>query len=183
MQTIHLQILGTLILLLLLFIGNMIFKTILKRIDKRVHFAQERKRIIFKIIRFFIIILIIIGLIGIWGVDPKQLLLFLASILTLLAVGFFAQWSILSNITASLILFFYHPIRIGGYIKILDKDLPIEGVVENITIFFLYIRTNEGELLSIPNILLMQKTISANRKLPEKIEENDINAGVQVSSE
>lgn len=174
MKPIHLQILETVILLVLLLVGNMIFRTVLRRIDKRVQFALERKRIIFKIIHLFIAILVIVGLIAIWGVDPKQLFLFLTSALTILAVGFFAQWSILSNITASLILFFNHPIHIGGYIKIVDKDLPIEGIVENITIFFLYIRTSEGELLSIPNILVMQKTISAHRKLPEKTDKTEV---------
>jgi small-conductance mechanosensitive channel len=174
MKPIHLQLIESVILLLLLLAGNMIFRTILNRIDKKLRFALERKRIIYKIIHLFIAILALVGLIGIWGVDPKQLFLFLTSILTILAVGFFAQWSILSNITASLILFFNHPIHIGGYIKIMDKDLPIEGIVENITIFFLYIRTNEGELLSIPNILVLQKTISSQKKLPGKIENREI---------
>jgi len=174
MKPIHLQLIESVILLLLLLAGNMIFRTILNRIDKKLRFALERKRIIYKIIHLFIAILALVGLIGIWGVDPKQLFLFLTSILTILAVGFFAQWSILSNITASLILFFNHPIHIGGYIKIMDKDLPTEGIVENITIFFLYIRTNEGELLSIPNILVLQKTISSQKKLPGKIENRKI---------
>jgi len=107
-------------------------------------------------------------LIAIWGVDPQQLLLFLTSTLTILAIGFIAQWSILSNITASLILFFNHPIHIGGWIKIVDKDLPIEGIVENITLFFMYIRTTEGELLSVPCNIVLQKPVSAN---PKKIEE------------
>ena len=169
MNTLHLQILGTLILFVLLFLGNMIFRAVLRRIDKRVHFALERKKIIYKIVHLFIFILAVVGLIAIWGVDPKQLFLFLTSILTLLAVGFVAQWSILSNITASLILFFNHPIHIGGWIKIVDKDLPIEGMVENIRLFFMYIRTSEGELLSVPCNQVLQKTISAN---PKKLESN-----------
>ncbi len=127
------------------------------------------KELSLKIIHLFIAILVIVGLIAIWGVDPKQLFLFLTSH-SLFGSGIFAQWSILSNITASLILFFNHPIHIGGYIKIVDKDLPIEGIVENITIFFLYIRTAEGELLSIPNMLVMQKPFLPIQKLPEKIE-------------
>ncbi len=164
MNTIHLQILGTIILFLLLFLGNLIFRAVLRRIDKRVHFALERKKIIYKIVHLFIFLLAVIGLIAIWGVDPQQLFLFLTSTLTLLAVGFIAQWSILSNITASLILFFNHPIHIGGWIKIVDKDMPIEGMVENITLFFLYIRTKENELLSIPCNQILQKTIAANAK-------------------
>ncbi|MBU1367944.1 MAG: mechanosensitive ion channel family protein [Bacteroidetes bacterium] len=166
MNTIHLQILGTLILFLLLFAGNMIFRAVLRRLDKRIHFALQRKKIIYKIVHLFIFILAIVGLIAIWGVDPQQLFLFLTSILTILAIGFVAQWSILSNITASLILFFNHPIHIGGWIKIMDKEMPIEGMVENITLFFMYIRTTEGELLSVPCNLVLQKTIAANAKAP-----------------
>lgn len=168
MNTLHYQILGTFILFLLLFAGNVIFRAVLRRIDKRIHFALQRKKIIYKIVHLFIFILLIVGMIAIWGVDPQQLFLFLTSILTILAIGFVAQWSILSNITASLILFFNHPIHIGGWIKIVDKDLPIEGTVENITLFFMYIRTAEGELLSVPCNMVLQKTIAAN---PKKIED------------
>ena len=173
MSTLHLQILGTIVLFLLLFLGNMIFRAVLRRIDKRVHFALERKKIIYKIVHLFIFILAVIGLIAIWGVDPQQLFLFLTSTLTLLAVGFIAQWSILSNITASLILFFNHPIHIGGWIKIVDKDMPIEGMVENITLFFLYIRTTDGQLLSLPCNQILQRTIAANAKAPV-IEQNQL---------
>lgn len=154
------QLLQTIIVLISLLGIKILLRSIIARLFKSLHMAAERKRIITKIINLFIIILGIVVLTAIWGVNPQQLTIFITSALTVLGVAFFAQWSILSNITSSLILFFNHPIRIGGKIKILDKEYPITGTVENISIFFLYIRTLEGELVTIPNTIVLQKTIS-----------------------
>jgi small-conductance mechanosensitive channel len=160
MKPYQLQILQSLILLLAMAGVKILLRSFINRLMNKLHFAAERKRIISKIINFFIILFTFVVLIAIWGVDPQQLILFITSALTILGIAFFAQWSILSNITSSLILFFHHPIRIGGYVKILDKDYPIEGVVENISLFFMYIRTANNEVVSIPNSILLQKTIS-----------------------
>jgi small-conductance mechanosensitive channel len=55
----------------------------------------------------------------IWGFEFERMFLALSSILVVLGIGFFAQWSILSNITAGILLFFNHPIQIGDRIKII----------------------------------------------------------------
>ncbi|CAM1369554.1 Mechanosensitive ion channel protein MscS (fragment) [Tenacibaculum xiamenense] len=59
------------------------------------------------------------------GIDFKQVGLFASSILAILGVGIFAQWSILSNLTASVILFFHHLMHIGDTIKILYKEFDL----------------------------------------------------------
>jgi small-conductance mechanosensitive channel len=92
--------------------------------------------------------------------------------LAVLGIGFFAQWSILSNITASFILFFYHPIRIGHRIKIIDKDYNWVGEVKNITAFYFFIETDAGENISLPNSLVMQKGIEILAK-EESVEKED----------
>ena len=63
----------------------------------------------------------------VWGVDQSELLIFLSTILVVLGVAFFAQWSIISNITSTLIIFFNQPIKIGDYLTIMDKEYEIEG--------------------------------------------------------
>jgi len=160
MKPYQIQILQSIVLLLAMTGVKILLRSIINRLMNRLHFAVERKKIISKIINFFIILFALVVLIAIWGVDPEQLILFITSALTILGIAFFAQWSILSNITSSLILFFNHPIRIGGKVRILDKDYPIEGVVENISLFFMYIRTENDQIVSIPNTILLQKTIS-----------------------
>jgi small-conductance mechanosensitive channel len=85
-------------------------------------------------------------------------------------VASFAQWSILSNITAGIILFFSYPFKIGDRIKIHDKDFPIEGEIDDIKAFYVILKSSEGEMVTYPNNLLMQKGISVLKNNPEERE-------------
>ena len=98
-------------------------------------------------------------LIFVWGVDQSELLIFLSTILTVLGVAFFAQWSIISNITSTLIIFFNHPIKIGDHLTIMDKEYEIEGQLSDISIFFIIIKTKENKKITIPSNVFMQKMI------------------------
>jgi len=80
--------------------------------------------------------------------------------MAILGIAFVAQWSLLSNITAGLILFFNHPLKIGDHIKILEKDFIIEGIVNDISFFFIHIKTENNEKITISNTVILQKTIS-----------------------
>jgi len=69
---------------------------------------SDVKRVIYTI-KFFktswgIIMLTLISII--WDISFEGLSIYFASIFTIIGVAFFAQWSMLSNITASVILFF-----------------------------------------------------------------------------
>jgi small-conductance mechanosensitive channel len=59
-----------------------------------------------------------------------------------------------------LLLFFNHPLKIGDTLKVLDKDYPFEGEVTDLTYFFIHLKTKEGEVITIPNSLVLQKSIS-----------------------
>ncbi|MCJ1805959.1 mechanosensitive ion channel family protein [Flavobacterium covae] len=96
--------------------------------------------------------------------EQNEIALFASSILTALGVAFFAQWSLLSNITSSLILFFNHPLKLGDTIRILDKDFPLEGEIIELTYFFVYLKTADGQTITIPNSLILQKSVSIIEK-------------------
>lgn len=115
-----------------------------------------------QVVRIFIVtvnFLAFIILIIIWGVDPHNLLVALSSIFAVIGVALFAQWSMLSNITAGIIIFFTTPFKIGDYIRIVDKDIPFDAKVEDILSFHTHLRTKEGELISYPNSLFFQKGV------------------------
>lgn len=135
----------------------------LKRAITKFGFMKEieinRRKIIFKLLDLATYSLTAIILAIIWGVDLKQFSVFISSVLAVLGVGFFAQWSLLSNLTASVILFFNHPVRLGHRIRILDKDFDWTGVVEDITGFYLFLKTDDGRKITIPNSLVLQKGI------------------------
>ncbi|MFD1063729.1 hypothetical protein ACFQ1Q_10775 [Winogradskyella litorisediminis] len=87
---------------------NIIAKTLL---NKPIH--QSRGVIIKKVLNGAFTLLLIAFVLVIWGVRQSDLLVFLGSILAVVGVAFFAQWSLLSNITSSIIIFFNHPVRLN----------------------------------------------------------------------
>jgi small-conductance mechanosensitive channel len=91
-------------------------------------------------------------------------MVFITSTITLVGVGFIAQWSILANVTSSLILFFNHPMKLGQEIQVLDKEYDINGTLIDISFFFLYIKTEEGETITIPNSVVLNKVIKIQQK-------------------
>lgn len=119
----------------------------------------NRRKVVYYLSYFFIYLIAGSVLAVIWGFDFKQIILALSSILAVLGVGFFAQWSILSNLTSSAILFFSHPVRIGNRIRIIDKDYDYTGLITDISGFFLFMNTDEGKNVTIPTSIIMQKGI------------------------
>lgn len=158
------QIIATLITLLLLALSRYILNKLISRYGLLIQKSEGRmlqmRRVIFIILNITFIFIIAI----IWGVDPKNLLIGLSSIFAIIGVAFFAQWSILSNITAGIIMFFTAPYRIGDHIRIIDKDIPIDAVIENIHTFYTHIRTDENELIVLPNNLFLQKIVSVKKQ-------------------
>lgn len=107
-----------------------------------------------------LVIIVFYGVLGftVLGIEYSQVTIFLSSIFAVLGVALFAQWSILSNITASLIIFFGFPYRVGDRIKVLDKDDDISGTVEEIALFHVLIRRGD-DLITYPNSLILQKAV------------------------
>lgn len=161
----RIQLIETLILLIILLAVKLFSNKAIGRILQRFDLDFERKKITQKIVNLFMIIGTVLTVAGIWNIDQTQLIVFLTSMLTILGIAFVAQWSILSNITSSLILFFTHPLKIGEDIEIFDKDYAVSGKVEDISFFFIHIRDVNGHLITIPNNVALQKTIlTKNRK-------------------
>lgn len=135
------------------------FKLINKTSDKQL-LLQSRGMLIKKLINAILLTLCVLFVLIIWGVKQSDLALFLGSALTIVGVAFFAQWSLLSNVTSSIILFFNHPIRLNDSVAILEgKEYVIEGKITNIGVFFITLQTAEGEELTLPNNVFIQKII------------------------
>jgi len=154
------ELIATGILVILLIILRIISSKLVRRFAKSNQTIEHRTNLVIKYIHLLINILAIIALIIIWGVQTKDIFIALSSITTVVGVAMFAQWSILSNITSGIILFFSFPFKIGDIIKIHDKDFPIEAEIEDIGAFHVYLKTNDGEAIIYPNNLLLQKGIS-----------------------
>jgi small-conductance mechanosensitive channel len=95
-------------------------------------------------------------------VEQTKLLTFITSVLTVVGIALFAQWSILSNISSALVIFISHPVKLGESITIVDKDFDIKGQVSDIGLFFVVLKTDTDEKIMIPNNVFLQKATKIN---------------------
>lgn len=164
----NIQILETLAVVLLYVILFFITKTLINKVLKNAQLQRSRRKIIIKVVHFFTTLAAVTILAGIWGLEQHEIAVFASTILTALGIAFFAQWSLLSNITSSVILFFNHPLKLGDTIKVLDKDYPVEGEITELTYFFVHLKTKQGEIITIPNSIVLQKSVSITENKEEK---------------
>lgn len=150
----------TAIVLAVFILARFIIIKITKKYADRAHLSEHRAHLVNKYIDIILFLLLVVIVFAVWGVDPKNFFVVMSSVFAVLGVAFFAQWSILSNITSGIILFFSFPFRLGDTIRIHDKDFPIEAQIEDIKAFHTLLRTKEGELITYPNNLLLQKGIT-----------------------
>lgn len=147
-------------ILILLIIIQFLLKKAANKVGKRSEINITRTRLMFKYINILIFLIAAFLLSLAWGVGYTELSLVFSSVFAVIGVALFAIWSILSNITSGIIMFFSFPYKIGDTIRIHDKDLPIEAMIEDIRAFHLHLRTREGELITYPNNLILQKAVS-----------------------
>ena len=97
-----------------------------------------------------------------WGIDFSGLLVLSTSIITVTGVALFASWSLISNITAYFILLTNVAYRRGNYVRILDGDNFIEGVIADVGPFSTRLLTAERETLMYPNNLILTRPVLLN---------------------
>lgn len=160
MEAFNIQIIETAIILSGYIILYFIFKTVINNFLKRTRLERSRRKMAIRAVQLFTTMTAVILLTGVWGFKQNEIALFASTILTALGIAFFAQWSLLSNITSCILIFFNHPIKLGDYVKVLHKDYHYEGEVTEINYFFVHLKTNNNEIITIPNSHFFEKSFS-----------------------
>lgn len=144
----------------------LLFYAASKLLDKIIHDVSLRRalgdlRVLYmtRLMNIGMVFCCIVVICLILGLGYSEISVFLSSIFAVVGIALFAQWSILSNVTASMIIFFSFPYKVNDRIKILDKDDDMRGVITEITLFHVILRRDDGNLLSYPNSLILQKAV------------------------
>ncbi|MFB9052439.1 mechanosensitive ion channel domain-containing protein [Formosa undariae] len=157
-------IISSIILLFILLIIRYISIILIKKMGRKSGINEARIQLIQ---RYSTVTLFFIGLLFlsvIMGAKPEDLALVFSSVFAVIGIALFAIWSILSNITSGVIMFFSFPYKVGDKISIHDKDFPIEAVIEDIRAFQLHLRLDNGNLVTYPNNLILQKAVTLVQK-------------------
>lgn len=155
----YFELVATFVVFVILLILRQFFRAIIRRHVLKYELDIRQRQYANKFFNFMLFIVFLSLLCIIWDVSFRGLTIYFASFFTIVGVALFANWSILSNVTASIILFFNSPIKIGSKIEIMDKDHPVVGTVIDINFFAIQIQDEAGCEIWFPNNLAMQKPI------------------------
>lgn len=101
----------------------------------------------------------------------------IAGTFALIATGFVALWSTLSNILCTVLILVTRPFRVGDDISFPPDAL--EGRVINLSFFFTTLKTADGRYVNVPNTtffqrIMVRRATDAGRDLGEQLAQPDL---------
>lgn len=169
----YIEIIATIVLTVLIVLLRYASARLIRHYAKTSEILEHRTNLVIKYNSIFLTVVFFVAVFIIWGVQTNDIFLTISSVITVVGVALFAQWSILSNITSGIILLFSFPFKIGDTIRIHDKDFPIEAEIEDIRAFHTLLKTKDGEMITYPNNMMLQKGISIVKNAYEDKEFTD----------
>ncbi len=153
----------TLLVLILTYFSVRLYRRYIDHTSTRHNFAPQRSAGISKAGQA-IIYLISVGVISnVLGFGIQGIFVATSSLFAIVGIAFFAHWSILSNVTASIILFFTFPYRIGDRLLV-ENEPRYSGILKDVTLMYLKIQTDGGSYITLPANVAIQKLITTLSK-------------------
>ncbi len=163
-NTYYTEIINSVIIFGVLFIIQFIANLMVSKLGRSRHKNRARIKLVgrYVSVTFFLIALLIEAFI--LGIAIDDIILLFSSVFAILGITLFANWSILSNVTSGIVMFFSFPYKIGDKIHIHDKEHEVIGIIEDIRSFQVHIRNSNGDLLTYPNNMFLQKAVTLVEK-------------------
>jgi small-conductance mechanosensitive channel len=162
------QVIAALPVALAIIIGTIVLNLILGRalllLAHRTHLTEADVLPIRHILRWLLRIIASILILSVLGFKLGGIWAVISTVMGLVAIGFVAVWSLLSNTSSTVLILFLRPFQIGDDIEFPGE--PVRGRVVDLNFFFTTLIDHEGTLLQIPNNLFFQKTVKRRRNQP-----------------
>lgn len=164
------KIVGSIALLFIYVAARLLFRRAIGRIAQARRMTPARVSTVNRAAAF-LTTLILAGLLAIiWSIRFQSLALASGAILATIGIALFAQWSILSNVTAGIVMFWRFPIHVGDRVGMLS-DKEFSAVVDEFTLFFVILQDDAGNKVTVPNSLMLQQIFivyNRPRHIPEQ---------------
>ena len=166
--------LGSLVVVVTLVVDRVAFAG-LHALQRAGRVPQTTARIIRRWGRGLLILIAALCIVALAGYRITGLWAFLTAVMGLIAIGFVAVWSILANVTSTLVILIWRPFNVGERVEIQPEG--IEGEVVDINFMYTLLRCADGARTTVPNSLFLQKFIrrqsptqQVERSLAEQLE-------------
>jgi small-conductance mechanosensitive channel len=108
-----------------------------------------------KLVAVAVVLTLVAGQFGI------ELMTILTATVAMVAIGFIAVWSMVSNVTATLLLVTVRPFNIGDSVQFAGEE--VKGKVVDVNLFYTTLETEEQECYQIPNNMFFQKVLKRHK--------------------
>ncbi|MEQ8660927.1 MAG: mechanosensitive ion channel family protein [Gammaproteobacteria bacterium] len=128
-------------------------------------FSSNTRFIATAVVKWGLTVVAAVAVMQQFGISVQTLWTALSAVLVLVAVGFVALWSVLSNMLCALFLVLFAPFRIGDRIEVIEVVLNdgskhgIRGKVIGIDLVYTTLQDDDCSLVRIPNNMLFQRAI------------------------
>lgn len=163
-NTYQTEIISSVVLLIIFLVINTIIRTIIYKIGEKSNKTEVRVKLISRYVSTLLLLVFITIEAFILGARMEDIGIVFSSVFAVLGIALFAIWSILSNVTSGVIMFLSFPYKVGDKIQIMDKDFPMTAIIEDIRAFQLHLRLDNGDLVTYPNNLILQKPVTLVEK-------------------
>jgi small-conductance mechanosensitive channel len=109
-------------------------------------------------LRYGILAVAVVLVLGRWGFEVDTLLAVLGTILGLVAIGFVAVWSVLSNFLCAFVLVLFKPFAVGDEVELMGGD-GVKGKVVDLSLLFTTLEVGPDETVLVPNNLFFQRIV------------------------
>lgn len=99
-----------------------------------------------------------------------------SGVLAMVAIGFVAVWSVLSNTLCSMVLLVYQPFSVGNHVELPAAN--VRGRVVNFNLLFTTLEAEDGQFVEVPNNTFFQQPIvrragKTSRTLDEQLSQDE----------
>jgi small-conductance mechanosensitive channel len=147
---------GAVLLILLVYVGYRLLRKTIAALEQRQRIPGQMGFVLRRLLRWAALLLAVAVVLQWFGL-LKDFWTFLSAMLALVAIGFVAVWSVLSNIMCSIILLVTQPFRVGDVIEFPAQEL--RGKAVNFNLLFTILLDENGDQIQIPNNLFFQAPI------------------------
>jgi small-conductance mechanosensitive channel len=131
---------------------------VVARITRLPEFAFRPVRIV---LRYVILLGGVLLALGVWGFPVNGVIAVMGTVLGLVAIGFVAVWSVLSNFLCTFVLVMFRPFSVGDEVELLPEG--VKGHVVDLTMLFTTLEVQRGETVMIPNNIFFQRIFKRRR--------------------
>ena len=140
---------------------NMLVGRALRFIVDKADVDHEAVDPVAKLVRWLVNVGAVVLLLGVFGFNLGGLWAMMATVLGMVAIGFVAVWSVLSNVLCTFMILLYRPFEVGDEVEIAGEG--VGGKVAALNFLYTTLNTADGALLQIPNNLFFQRVVKRRR--------------------